>query len=56
MVGDKVVGSMKRQAQKDEFRSNLHRGGSAKKINLSKEEEYTAIAAHGTVRGIHLGK
>jgi ribosomal protein S6--L-glutamate ligase len=45
VVGDKVVGAMKRQAQKGEFRSNLHRGGSATKIKLSKEEENTAIAA-----------
>ncbi len=45
VVGDKVVGAMKRQAQKGEFRSNLHRGGSATKIKLSREEENTAIAA-----------
>jgi ribosomal protein S6--L-glutamate ligase len=45
VVGDKVVGAMKRQAQDGEFRSNLHRGGSAKKINLSKLEEQTAIKA-----------
>ncbi|PRP67441.1 30S ribosomal protein S6--L-glutamate ligase [Nonlabens agnitus] len=45
VVGDKVVGAMKRQAQKGEFRSNLHRGGTATKIKLSKDEEYTAIAA-----------
>ncbi len=45
VVGDKVVGAMKRQAQKGEFRSNLHRGGTAMKIKLSREEENTAIAA-----------
>ncbi|MGB5982492.1 MAG: 30S ribosomal protein S6--L-glutamate ligase [Nonlabens sp.] len=45
VVGDKVVGAMKRQAQKGEFRSNLHRGGSAKRVNLAREEEQTAIAA-----------
>ncbi|ARN78057.1 alpha-L-glutamate ligase [Nonlabens spongiae] len=45
VVGDKVVGAMKRQAQKGEFRSNLHRGGTAKKIQLSRAEEQTAIAA-----------
>jgi ribosomal protein S6--L-glutamate ligase len=45
VVGDKVVGAMKRQAQKGEFRSNLHRGGTAAQIKLSREEEATAIAA-----------
>lgn len=45
VVGDKVVGAMKRQAQDGEFRSNLHRGGTASRIKLSKEEESTAIAA-----------
>jgi len=45
VVGDKVVGAMKRQAQAGEFRSNLHRGGSAVSIKLSREEELTAIAA-----------
>ncbi|AZQ43466.1 30S ribosomal protein S6--L-glutamate ligase [Nonlabens ponticola] len=52
VVGDKVVGAMKRQAQKGEFRSNLHRGGTAKKISLSREEEQTAIAA---ARSLGLG-
>ncbi len=45
VVGNKVVGAMKRQAQAGEFRSNLHRGGSATSIKLSREEELTAIAA-----------
>ncbi len=45
VVGDKVVGAMKRQAQEGEFRSNLHRGGSAKKIDLTADEEKTAIDA-----------
>jgi ribosomal protein S6--L-glutamate ligase len=45
VVGDRVVGAMKRQAQKGEFRSNLHQGGSAKRVTLSREEEQTAIAA-----------
>lgn len=45
VVGDKVVGAMKRQAQDGEFRSNLHRGGSATSIKLSREEELTAVAA-----------
>jgi len=40
-----VVGAMKRQALKGEFRSNLHRGGSATIIELTDEEENTAIKA-----------
>ncbi|MGJ8683273.1 MAG: 30S ribosomal protein S6--L-glutamate ligase [Nonlabens sp.] len=45
VVGDRVVGAMKRQAMEGEFRSNLHRGGSAMNIKLSREEELTAIGA-----------
>jgi ribosomal protein S6--L-glutamate ligase len=36
---------MKRQGAKGEFRSNIHRGGTANEIKLSKEEETTAIKA-----------
>jgi ribosomal protein S6--L-glutamate ligase len=52
VVGNKVVGAMKRQAQEGEFRSNLHRGGTARRIELSREEEQTAIAA---ARSLGLG-
>ncbi|MBF4982825.1 RimK family alpha-L-glutamate ligase, partial [Nonlabens mediterrranea] len=45
VVGNRVVGAMKRQAMEGEFRSNLHRGGTAKQIKLSREEELTAIGA-----------
>ncbi len=45
VVDGKVVGSMKRQGNEDEFRSNLHRGGESVKIRLSKAERETAIAA-----------
>ena len=38
-----VVGAMKRQGKEGEFRSNLHRGGSATIIELSDQEELTAI-------------
>ena len=34
---------MKRQGREGEFRSNLHRGGKATVIELSKEEEYASI-------------
>jgi len=43
VVGEKVVAAMKRQAPKGEFRSNLHRGGTASIIKLSPEERKTAI-------------
>lgn len=49
VVGGKVVAAMKRKAPKGEFRSNLHRGGSAMKIKLSPEERLTAIRAAKTV-------
>lgn len=45
VVGGKVIAAMKRQGAKGEFRSNLHRGGNAKKINLSPEETETATRA-----------
>ncbi|MBU2863785.1 30S ribosomal protein S6--L-glutamate ligase [Reinekea forsetii] len=45
VVGGKVVAAMKRQGAEGEFRSNLHRGGSAKLIKLSKEERATAAKA-----------
>jgi ribosomal protein S6--L-glutamate ligase len=43
VVDGQVVGSMKRQAKEGEFRSNLHRGGTATVINLTPEERATAI-------------
>jgi ribosomal protein S6--L-glutamate ligase len=43
VVGGKVVASMKRQAREGEFRSNLHRGGSAHSIKLTPEERSTAL-------------
>lgn len=49
VVGDKVVASMKRQSEPGEFRSNLHRGGSAEKIKLTPEERSTAVRAAKTM-------
>jgi len=43
VIGDKVVASMKRQGKEGEFRSNLHRGGSAKLIKITPEERSTAV-------------
>lgn len=45
VVDGHVVGAMKRQGKEGEFRSNLHRGGSANIIELSDEEEIAAIKA-----------
>jgi ribosomal protein S6--L-glutamate ligase len=45
VVGDKVVAAMKRQGAEGEFRSNLHRGGSATLVKLSKDERATAMNA-----------
>lgn len=45
VVGDKVVAAMKRQGPEGEFRSNLHRGGSAELVKLSPVERKTAVNA-----------
>ena len=45
VVGGKVVAAMKRQGAEGEFRSNLHRGGSASLIKLTKDERATAVLA-----------
>ncbi|MBD1923829.1 30S ribosomal protein S6--L-glutamate ligase [Microcoleus sp. FACHB-831] len=49
VVGDKVVASMKRQGAPGEFRSNLHRGGSAEQIKLTPEERSIAVRAAKTM-------
>jgi len=45
VVGEKVVAAMKRQGKEGEFRSNLHRGGSATIVRLTPEERSTAVRA-----------
>ncbi len=45
VIGDEVVASMKRTAKAGEFRSNLHRGGTAEIIEITKEEKEAAIGA-----------
>jgi len=45
VIGDKVVAAIKRQAQPGEFRSNLHRGGTASLIKITPEERSTAVRA-----------
>ena len=45
VVDGMVVGAMKRQGKEGEFRSNLHRGGSASIVELTEEEEAAALKA-----------
>lgn len=45
VVDGKVVGAMKRTAKEGDFRSNLHRGGSASIVKLTKVERETALKA-----------
>ncbi|WP_105901296.1 30S ribosomal protein S6--L-glutamate ligase [Vibrio gangliei] len=45
VIGDKVIAAMKRQAGEGEFRSNLHRGGTASLVRITPEERKTAVAA-----------
>jgi ribosomal protein S6--L-glutamate ligase len=45
VIGKQVVASMKRTARGGEFRSNLHRGGVASSVKITKDERNTAIRA-----------
>lgn len=45
VVGDQVIAAMRRVAQGQEFRSNVHRGGRTEKVELSEEYKETAIRA-----------
>lgn len=45
VVDGHVVGAMKRQGKEGEFRSNLHRGGTAEVFELTDEEEIAAVKA-----------
>jgi ribosomal protein S6--L-glutamate ligase len=45
VVDGVVIGAMKRQGKEGEFRSNLHRGGSATIVELTDEEENAALKA-----------
>ncbi|MFT5061852.1 MAG: ribosomal protein S6--L-glutamate ligase, partial [Polaromonas sp.] len=45
VVGGKVIAAMKRTGGEGEFRSNLHRGGSANVVKLSPDERLTAVRA-----------
>ena len=45
VVGDQVVGAMRRVAQGQEFRSNIHRGGYAEPVELDESYQETAVRA-----------
>ncbi len=53
VIGRKIVASMERTAQSGEFRSNLHRGGSAQLTKLTPAERRTAVKAAQTM-GLHV--
>ena len=43
VIGDKVVAAMQRTGKEGEFRSNLHRGGTAQLVRITPEERSTAV-------------
>lgn len=49
IVGGEIVGAMMRQGEEGEFRSNLHRGGKALPVELSKKEHNLALKAASTM-------
>lgn len=49
VIGRRVVAAMRRQGPVGEFRSNLHRGGTAEKIKLTPEERSIAVRAASTL-------
>lgn len=53
VVGKRVVGAIERQAKPGDFRSNLHRGGTANKVEITVEEKAIAIKAACTL-GLHV--
>lgn len=53
VIGDKVVAAMQRTAQPGEFRSNLHRGGTAEVVKLRPDERRLAVRA-AQVMGLDL--
>jgi ribosomal protein S6--L-glutamate ligase len=53
VIGERVVAAMMRKAPPGEFRSNLHRGGTASKVKLTPEERSTAVRSAKTM-GLHV--
>ncbi|MEM8981151.1 MAG: 30S ribosomal protein S6--L-glutamate ligase [Pseudomonadota bacterium] len=50
VIAGRVVAAMKRTSDGEDFRSNLHRGGSAKVVRITKEEREVAVHAARTFR------
>ncbi|BCQ34080.1 MULTISPECIES: 30S ribosomal protein S6--L-glutamate ligase [Erwinia] len=49
VIGGKVVGAIEREAKEGDFRSNLHRGGTARRVTISDSEREIAIKAATTL-------
>lgn len=49
VIGGEVVAAIERQAKEGDFRSNLHRGGSARRVTISDSEREIAIKATATL-------
>ncbi len=45
VLGEKVVATMKRKGKEGDFRSNIHRGGTASKVKITPQERATAVGA-----------
>jgi ribosomal protein S6--L-glutamate ligase len=45
VIGDKVIAAMQRKGAEGDFRSNLHRGGSASIIRITPQERTAAVGA-----------
>ncbi len=45
VVGDRVIAAMRRTAQGEDFRSNVHRGGTVERVELDPEYERVAVRA-----------
>lgn len=53
VAGNKVIAAMRRVAKGDEFRSNVHRGGTVEPVELDEKYEKTAIRA-AQIMGLHV--
>ncbi|KOC95375.1 30S ribosomal protein S6--L-glutamate ligase [Winslowiella iniecta] len=49
VIGDQVVGAIERQAKEGDFRSNLHRGGTARPVEITGREREIAVKAVSTL-------
>jgi ribosomal protein S6--L-glutamate ligase len=45
VIGEKVIASMERTGAEGDFRSNIHRGGSARAVRITPQERATAVEA-----------